>query len=68
MHSLQAGIRNNNDDLAIALEPEAASLYIRKLQVQTAGKGGDVHTTSFDSGSRYMVIDAGGNWCYSLIF
>ena len=56
---LQAGI--NNDDLKIALEPEAASLYSRKLPVSKMETGnGQVFTASFKSGDKYMVIDAGG--------
>ena len=52
----------NNDDLKIALEPEAASLYVRFLQVKkTEREDGHVYAQSFQSGNRYMVIDAGGN-------
>ncbi|XP_061163955.1 heat shock 70 kDa protein 12A-like [Saccostrea echinata] len=42
-----------NDQLIIALEPEAASVFCRHIPDAT---GADV----FDSGSKYMVIDLGG--------
>lgn len=42
-----------NDQLLIALEPEAASVFCRHLP---DARGSDV----FKSGSRYMVVDLGG--------
>ncbi|KAJ8297818.1 hypothetical protein KUTeg_024349 [Tegillarca granosa] len=47
----EAGIMN--DQLLIALEPEAASVFCRHLP---DARGSDV----FKSGSRYMVVDLGG--------
>lgn len=49
----QAGI--DTEMLTIALEPEAAAIYIKQLD----GKEGDVFQT-FSSGSKYIVVDAGG--------
>ena len=48
---IKAGI--TNDQLLIALEPEAASLFCRYLPEAT---GADV----FKSDSKYMIIDLGG--------
>lgn len=55
----QAGI--DTDMLTIALEPEAAALYVKHLPVERSvdGKKGDVFQT-FSSGSKYIVVDAGG--------
>ena len=43
----------------IALEPEAASLYCMHLPVQRDGENSTFGV--FKSGSKYMVVDAGGN-------
>lgn len=55
----QAGI--DTKMLTIALEPEAAALYVKHLHVERRvdGKQGDVFQT-FSSGSKYIVVDAGG--------
>lgn len=55
----QAGI--DTEMLTIALEPEAAAIYIKHLPVERRvdGKEGDVFQT-FSSGSKYIVVDAGG--------
>jgi len=42
----------------LALEPEAASLYCKYLPVEKRGGAG---YEAFQTGSSYMVIDAGGN-------
>lgn len=47
----QAGIENNQ--LSIALEPEAAALYCKK---QSDKKGDDL----FQVDSRFLVVDLGG--------
>ncbi|XP_053400546.1 heat shock 70 kDa protein 12A-like [Mercenaria mercenaria] len=44
--------------LLIALEPEAASLFCRHLQVQKGDE--DMSLASFKSGTKYIVVDAGG--------
>ena len=47
--------------MTIALEPEAAALFVKHLSVdrQLDGKGGDLFRT-FAPGSKYIVVDAGG--------
>ena len=58
-HILQAGI--DSDKLTIALEPEAAAIYVKHLPVdrRSKGKAGDVFKT-FSPGSEYIVVNAGG--------
>ena len=58
-HILQAGIDSNM--LTIALEPEAAAIYVKHLPVDRRldGEGGDLFNT-FAPGSKYIVVDAGG--------
>nr|XP_022323072.1 heat shock 70 kDa protein 12A-like [Crassostrea virginica] len=46
------------DKLVIALEPEAASLYCMYLPVQRDDENSTFEV--FKSGSKYMVVDAGG--------
>ena len=57
----QAGIPGEN--LTIALEPEAASLYCRHLPVERH-VGGDktakFSLAKFKAGTKYLVLDAGG--------
>lgn len=55
----QAGI--DTKMLTIALEPEAAALYVKHLPIEKRvdGKEGDVFQT-FSPGSKYIVVDAGG--------
>lgn len=55
----QAGI--DTKMLTIALEPEAAALYVKHLPVERRvdGQEGDVFQT-FSPGSKYIVVDAGG--------
>ncbi|XP_076071446.1 heat shock 70 kDa protein 12A-like [Mytilus galloprovincialis] len=52
-----AGIKK--DKLAIALEPEAASIFCQKLKTDKAETGRDFCET-VKSGMKYMVIDLGG--------
>lgn len=52
----QAGIPSNQ--IIIALEPEAASIYCKHLPVEKL-KGGDAIDV-FQPGSKYLVLDAGG--------
>ncbi|XP_060065858.1 heat shock 70 kDa protein 12A-like isoform X1 [Ylistrum balloti] len=53
----EAGIKG--DQLKIALEPEAASLYCKNLPVEKLGGSGQGFTC-FSKGSKYLVLDAGG--------
>lgn len=57
--AVKAGI--DSDMLTIALEPEAAALYVKHLPVERRvdGKRGDEFHT-FSPGSKYIVVDAGG--------
>ncbi|CAC5426221.1 unnamed protein product [Mytilus coruscus] len=55
----KAGI--SNDQLTLALEPEAASLYCRKVpvSVETTKDGGKA-IAAMQKGSQYIVFDQGG--------
>ena len=55
--TIQAGIERNN--LSIALEPEAASVYCKYLPIDQLA-GADRDAKLFTPGSKYMVIDLGG--------
>ncbi|XP_045189848.2 heat shock 70 kDa protein 12B-like isoform X1 [Mercenaria mercenaria] len=54
----KAGIATER--LTIVLEPEAASLYCRHLPVNTTVSDGSLTISEFPTGSKYMVLDAGG--------
>ena len=63
--SFQGGLikEPDSDHLLIALEPEAASLYVRKMDIEN-----DTSTKSIKSGTKYLVIDAGGKLvCFIII-
>lgn len=51
---LKAGIKEDN--LLIALEPEAASMFCKYMPVEK----GEHSFQSFQPGSKYMVLDCGG--------
>lgn len=53
----QAGIKGK--DLLIALEPESASLFCHHLPAEKCAGKGDTLTT-FQPGTKYLVLDAGG--------
>lgn len=55
--------------LTIALEPEAAALFVKHLPVERKvdGKRGDGFKT-FAPGSSYIVVDAGGLQIYLFLF
>lgn len=57
--ALEAGI--DSKMLTIVLEPEAAATFVKHLPVERRvdGQEGDVFQT-FSSGSKYIVVDAGG--------
>ena len=51
------------DQIEIALEPEAASLYCRSMKAIRTEQGGAAAgsgLTKFPKGTRYMVLDCGG--------
>jgi hypothetical protein len=51
----------------IALEPEAAALFVKHVPVERRidGKAGDGFQT-FCPGSKYIVVDAGGMYCIKI--
>lgn len=53
----EAGISRNQ--LMIALEPEAASLFCKYLPIEKL-QGSEGGISAFKPGSRYLVLDAGG--------
>lgn len=52
----------NSDQLVIALEPEAASLHCRHLpDTDFVGyKDNVISKPTFEPGTKYLVVDAGG--------
>ncbi|XP_052795059.1 heat shock 70 kDa protein 12A-like [Mya arenaria] len=54
----EAGIPS--DQLTIALEPEAASLYCRHLPVEKNKGSKAASLAQFKTGTKYMVLDCGG--------
>ncbi|KAL3878942.1 hypothetical protein ACJMK2_031266 [Sinanodonta woodiana] len=56
--AVQAGI--SNEQLLIALEPEAASLYCRHIPLELKESGGTSSIVPLSPGTRYIVVDAGG--------
>lgn len=49
--------------LTIALEPEAAALFVKHLPVEKRVAGNEKKDLeTFTPGSKYIVIDAGGLW------
>ncbi|KAL3878914.1 hypothetical protein ACJMK2_031240 [Sinanodonta woodiana] len=56
--AVQAGISDNQ--LLISLEPEAASLYCRRIPLELKESDGTSSIVPLSSGTRYIVVDAGG--------
>ncbi|XP_078325244.1 heat shock 70 kDa protein 12A-like isoform X3 [Crassostrea virginica] len=55
----KAGLQDSQ--LSLALEPEAASMYCRRVPVEIATqKDGAKQIASLQAGSKYLVIDLGG--------
>lgn len=49
--------------LTIALEPEAAALFVKYLPVERKVDGNDKEVLqAFAAGSKYIVVDAGGQY------
>ena len=61
----QAGI--NNDQLCIALEPEAASIHCQYLPAEKL-EGASAGFTMARAGQKYMVIDLGGTAYIRMIY
>ena len=52
---------DNQNQLVLALEPETASLCVTNFGALVLGDG-ESTTTTIPVGSRYIVLDCGGNW------
>lgn len=67
----QAGI--DPERLTLALEPEAAALCCKNLELRKVKDGEKASLQSFQTGARFLVVDLGGkykqqevlksNWC-----
>lgn len=57
LHLIKAGI--NDDNLTIALEPEAASMYCKKVPLEKLS-GPESEFQIFSPGNQYLILDAGG--------
>jgi len=55
---LKAGIPT--EQLTLALEPEAASVFVKEMNVKREISDDGVSLTCYDPGTRYMVLDLGG--------
>lgn len=55
---IQAGISDNQ--LSIALEPEAAALYCKILPIEKLAAGYQNNLSVFQPGTKYIVLDLGG--------
>ena len=53
------------DHLLIALEPEAASIYCKHIDLANF-VGMSANFKPFASGARYIILDAGGNIYHTL--
>ncbi|CAG2251357.1 unnamed protein product [Mytilus edulis] len=52
------GIKNEN--LTLALEPEAAALYCRYIPQCISASGSTMSTTALEKGTKYLILDLGG--------
>jgi hypothetical protein len=57
---LKAGIPTAQ--LTLALEPEAASVFVKEMNVKREISDDRVSLTQYDPGTRYMVLDLGGRY------
>lgn len=58
----------HSNQLVIALEPEAASLTCRTIQTNsfTDNRENQTAKPTFEPGTKYIVVDAGGLMCFKL--
>ena len=63
LYFFQAGL--HKDKLTIALEPEAASIFVRHLPVDS--KTGSLEISRMQAGIQYIILDAGGTLCTFVI-
>lgn len=59
---IKAGIPDNQLD--IALEPEAASIYCHMMHLDEIQRDNKTESFTRKSGVKYMVVDLGGNCLY----
>lgn len=57
---MKAGIPT--EQLTLALEPEAASVFVKEMNVKREIIDDVVSLTPYDPGTRYMVLDLGGRY------
>ena len=55
---LKAGIPT--EQLTLALEPEAASVFVEEMNVKREISDDGVSLAPYDPGTKYMVLDLGG--------
>ncbi|XP_048778297.2 heat shock 70 kDa protein 12A-like [Ostrea edulis] len=53
-----AGIKGDN--LLLALEPEAASIYMKEINVEVQKDMNESRLSAFSPGTKYMIVDLGG--------
>ena len=58
----------DSGQLVIALEPEAASLYCRNLDVNQFLERSRTADIKLNAGTKYLVIDAGGQKLIHKVF
>ena len=64
---LKAGLKDSQ--LSLALEPEAASIYSRRISGKHKTlKDGDKQIARLKAGTKYLVVDCGGNKLLILVF
>ncbi|XP_062571662.1 heat shock 70 kDa protein 12A-like [Saccostrea cucullata] len=54
----KAGI--DGDNLVLALEPEAASVYVKEMNVEVQQEMNQSRLSAFSPGTKYMIVDLGG--------
>jgi hypothetical protein len=64
MFILQAGIEKNR--LTLVLEPEAAAVCCKHLELQKSNTGQEALLGVYEPGSQFLVCDLGGKY-YSVI-
>ena len=58
----QAGLidKVDSDNLLLALEPEAAAIHCRSLDITEFDSGKEVKEVNMPPNTIYMIVDAGG--------
>ena len=47
----------------LALEPEAASIYVKEMDLEVHKDLNESHLSAFSPGTKYMIVDLGGESC-----